>query len=75
MNPGWNGAPVGSGSGVAPTDQRRALAARVHQEVRIARGRPHDPFVRQTATAAVADELDDRGQRALCAPAGRCSQP
>ena len=73
MNPGCAGCPSHSRSGVTPTAQRRALAAGVHDEMRVAGRGPQDPLVGQPATAAVADVFDDRGQRAAGRPAGGAS--
>ena len=47
-----------AGSPAAP------LTARVHHEVRVARRRPDQPVDRSSPSAAVADVLDDRRQRA-----------
>ena len=67
---------IGFGDGVRrlADGAPRALAAVVHDEVRVARGRPGEPLDGQPAAAAVADVLDDAGQR-LRAAAGRPHEP
>ena len=70
---------VGCGAGavrvgsLAASAPRRALAARVHDQVRVAGRRPRKPLGGEAPSAAVSDVLDHRGKRGGCA--GGYQQP